>query len=214
MVDYQLVAFEAYSEDICHFTLAPMASPIVYQAGQYIEAKINDKTWLALSIANAPREDNQLHFTLRHNAQNPLAEQLLILLKKQKKLSLKGPLGRCTLKAVPKDTKLLLLAGGTGLTPIQAIMEEAISLKRTDNLKLYWGISHPDDQYLKDIAIPHTVTRSHGNQDLIHEVLAKDYPSLEGIYVIASGPYQMVKRAKALFLQQGLLPECFLSDMD
>lgn len=197
-----------------------------FQAGHYVEL-LDDA--LPLSIANRPHPSGQLTFYVRNTQEQPRMQQFLHKLQTQPRVLLRGPLGKSLL---PSElvSPCLFLAGGTGLAPIQALLEEAFHRQSTVPLRLYWGIRQPEDLYARDQLIlwkkqhPHfdfTVVLSNpkeypqwqGATGLVHEYLAKEYPSFASYRVFASGPYPMVQRAYTLFTAQGLSPHHFLSDM-
>jgi CDP-4-dehydro-6-deoxyglucose reductase, E3 len=229
-IPYQLSYLETKTPDITLFSLIPKEKKkIVYQAGQYVEAKLTEDSWIPLSIANAPRQDGLLKFQIRHNDAHPLAKVLFQTLLKQETLFLKGPYGNCTLDKVPADTPLLLLAGGTGFAPLCALLEEALKRGTLRKLHLFWGISHLHDAYAEkqlndwqkqaphftfDLVLsnPEFYQDWSGKTGWVHEHLAKEYPSLKEHCVFVSGPFPMVERAFALFTKQGLKPNHFFSD--
>ncbi len=228
---YQLSYLEIKTPDITLFTLAPKENKkIIYQAGQYVEAKLTEDIWIPLSIANAPREDGLLQFQIRHNAAHPLAKVLVQALLNQEIMTIKGPYGNCTLESAPSSMPLLFLAGGTGLAPLHALLEEALKSRAKRKIHLFWGINHPRDAYAQkqlltwqehfphftfDLVLlnPEIYQDWSGKSGWVHESLAKQYPSLKEYCVFVSGPYKMVELAFALFTEQGLKPNNFFSDI-
>ena len=101
----------ALTGDIMLLVFIPQSSSrIHYQAGQYVEALFDDGMVLPLSIANSENTEGKLEFHLRHNAQHLLASQFLKSLQNNKLVTLRGPLGNCTLTHAHVAQNIILLA--------------------------------------------------------------------------------------------------------
>ncbi len=137
-------------------------------------------------------------------------------------LSISGPYGECTWQA---DAPALLLATGTGIAPIKALIEEALDGDAPHRLSLYWGGRTEDDLYLHDhfaalarrdarlrfvpvLSRPHAGWR--GARGFVQHTAAADHPNLRAMRVYACGNATMVNAARALFVaRQGLTADTF-----
>lgn len=217
-----------YTKDISLISLAPVHRPLHYTAGQYVEVVLASKQTLPLSIANKPCKDGHLEFHIRHDKNHALAQEFIDSVTQNKEIHLVGPKGDSTLDKADKVNQILLVAGGTGFAPINALLEEATPLSKI--IHLYWGVRRPEDAYkenfLKKYQLDHkyfsyTIVLSEPDQypnwpgaiGLVHEYVAKRHSSFQDCCVFASGPYSMLKQAQVIFSQQGLLQKNFISDL-
>jgi NAD(P)H-flavin reductase/hemoglobin-like flavoprotein len=123
--DAEIVGHERRAADISVLTLRP-DHHVPYRAGQSIavESHLRPKVWRFLSPANAPRRDGTIEFHVRAIPGGQLSPALVYQACKGDVLRLGTPVGtRLTVQAGP-GPDLLLLAGGTGMAPMKAIIEE------------------------------------------------------------------------------------------
>ncbi len=229
---YLCQQLQPITHDISLLTLRPGDTPgITYIPGQYVEALFNDGVVLPLSIANIPKPDGELEFHIRHNKAHPFAQEFLAFVEKEKKIRLRGPFGKSTLACALDAPKIVFVAGGTGFTPIKALLEEALCHKKIKAIiELYWGIRHPQDAYKLSLlqeweqrfdhfsfdmvlSEPERFPQWAGKTGLVHEYVAQRYLRFDKEIIFASGPFSMIKAAFSLFDQHGLGKKQFISDM-
>lgn len=203
---------------------------LYFKAGQYVEALLRNGQRLLLSIANAPQRNGELVFHLRHNAKHPVAECWLNEVKQSGTLTLQGPFGHNTLAHLRADFNVIFLAGGTGFAPIRSLLAALSEQKTNLNLRLFWGISHPEDAYdlpfLDHVKTTITNFESHlilsnpiyfsgwnGSIGWAHDYCLQLTKTWQKTLVYASGPFEMIQAAFQKFTQKGLPASCFLSDM-
>ncbi len=146
----RVVGHQQRTPEIAVVTVEP-EQPFPFHAGQYatIQTARWPRIWRSYSIANAPRPDNLLTFhvrvvpggwvstTLAH--QTGIGDQVL----------LGPPRGQMTLPT-PRPDRLLLLAGGTGLAPVKAIIEETLRSSQNPDITLIHGVRRQRDLYDDD----------------------------------------------------------------
>lgn len=203
---------------------------LYFEAGQYVEALLRNGQRLPLSIANAPQRNGELVFHLRHNSNHSLAEYWLNEVKQSGKLTLQGPFGHNTLARLRPDFDVIFLAGGTGFAPIRSLLAALSEQKTNLNLRLFWGISRPEDAYdlsfLDHVKTTITNFESHlilsdpiyfsgwnGSTGWAHDYCLQFTKTWERTLVYASGPFEMIQAAFQSFTQKGLPASHFLSDM-
>jgi NAD(P)H-flavin reductase/hemoglobin-like flavoprotein len=143
----EVVTHERRSRDIAVFTCRPL-QPLEYRAGQYvsIECKYQPRLWRVYSIANAPRKDNLLEFHVRALGAGWVSSALVRRLQPGDMIRLAAPMGSMTLD--PQSTRdTVCVAGGTGLAPIKALVEEMTRYNRTRWVHVFFGAKHRDDLY-------------------------------------------------------------------
>jgi Na+-transporting NADH:ubiquinone oxidoreductase subunit NqrF len=127
----EVVSHERRGTDIAVFTCRPM-QPLPYQAGQYVsvECRYQPRLWRVYSMANAPREDGLMEFHVRAVGNGWVSSALVRRVKAGDMIRLAAPMGSLTLGR--KSTRdIVCIAGGTGLAPIKALVEELTRYNRT-----------------------------------------------------------------------------------
>ncbi|MGV9264194.1 globin domain-containing protein [Kitasatospora sp. NPDC003701] len=122
--------------------------PYPYRAGQYgtVEHPRLPHTWRQYSMGCAPRADNELEFHVRRTGPGGVSEALVEHTAVGDPLRLGPPRG--TLLPEDGSRDLLLVAGGTGLAPMKAIVEElAAHRPRGRTVHLFVGARAAADLY-------------------------------------------------------------------
>jgi NAD(P)H-flavin reductase/hemoglobin-like flavoprotein len=148
----EVVKHERRSADIAVFTCVPMEQ-LEYRAGQYvsIECGYESRLWRVYSVANAPRPDNSMDFQVRALRSGWVSGALVRRLKVGDMVKLAAPMGSMTLDAT-STRDVVCVAGGTGLAPIKALVEELTRYNRTRWVHLFFGARNRDDLYdLEDL---------------------------------------------------------------
>lgn len=121
----EVVSHERRAPDIAVLTLAP-DHPLRYLPGQAmaVESPLRPRMWRYYTPANAPREDGTIDLHVRAVPGGPVSGALVLATRVGDTLRLGAPIGdRLTLDARQRRN-LLLIAGGTGLAPFKALIEQ------------------------------------------------------------------------------------------
>jgi NAD(P)H-flavin reductase/hemoglobin-like flavoprotein len=143
----EVLTHERRARDIAVFTCKPM-DRMEYVAGQYvsIECKYQPRLWRVYSMANAPRDDGILTFHIRAIGAGWVSSALVRRLKPGDMIRLASPMGSMTLDR--KSTRdIVCVAGGTGLAPLKALIEELTRYNRTRWVHLFYGARNREDLY-------------------------------------------------------------------
>jgi len=143
----EVLSHERRSRDIAVFTCKPM-QPLEFRAGQYIslECKYQPRLWRVYSMANAPNSDGTMEFHVRALGAGWVSSALVRRLKVGDMIRLAAPMGSMTLDR--RSTKdIVCVAGGTGLAPIKALIEELTRYNRTRWVHVFFGARDRDDLY-------------------------------------------------------------------
>lgn len=223
MTKYKISEINQLAPDIINFILLPDVEKITYHAGQYIEILCPDGNWLPFSIANAPVKNGKKELIIRQSNDEPSLKKLLASVKIGAELNVRGPFGDSVYSEKNKE-KVLLLAGGTGVAPIKAILE---SVDRAE-FHLYWGVRHSREFYLDkqithwlDAGVLKTFTpvvsgdekNWSGLRGWVHEHVVAHHPDLRNVKIYASGPMAMIKSAVDLYPEYGHDISMLYSDM-
>ncbi|MDP6393709.1 MAG: CDP-6-deoxy-delta-3,4-glucoseen reductase [Arenicellales bacterium] len=198
----------------------PEGKALEYLAGQYIDILLRDGRRRSFSIANRPQVGNNLELHVRLVPNGRFTGHVFNGLKERELLRFQGPFGTFFLR--PESTgPAILMAGGTGLAPIKAILEEAFHQGIDRMFHLFWGARAKRDLYLHDQLL--NLARDHANlryvpvlsepvagddwqgeSGWVHEVVLKQFPDLGDLEVYASGPPPMIEATRTAFALNGL----------
>jgi NAD(P)H-flavin reductase/hemoglobin-like flavoprotein len=143
----EVISHERRGADIAVFTCQPL-QPLRFRAGQYVsmECSYQPRLWRTYSMANAPREDGTLEFHVRAVGAGWVSSALVRRLKVGDMIRLAAPMGHMTLD--PQSRRdIVCIAGGTGLAPVKALIDELARYNRTRWVHLFRGVRNRDDLY-------------------------------------------------------------------
>ncbi|HEY3008056.1 MAG TPA: globin domain-containing protein [Micromonosporaceae bacterium] len=144
----EVLTHERRSRDIAVFTCRPLA-PIEYRAGQYVSVecpRYQPRLWRVYSMANAPRTDNTMEFHVRALGAGWVSSALVRRTRPGDMIRLAAPMGEMTLDR-ESTRDIVCIAGGTGLAPIKAIVEELTRYNRTRWVHVFFGAKDREDLY-------------------------------------------------------------------
>lgn len=142
------------SADVLRVGLAPVTPGecfCEFSPGQYIELWQPGAAYLSrsYSIANAPHGDGSLELHIRRVEGGRFTDWAFTEMKVGNQLQARGPLGSFTMRSAP-DVPLLFIAGGTGLAPVLALLEQQANFAPGRDLVLVWGMRRASDFYALD----------------------------------------------------------------
>ena len=183
-------------------------------AGQFMEISFTGFPPRSYSIASAPHE-NILEFHIRNNHRSGANQYAVTTLKTGDSLTLRGPFGKATL--TPKDiasgtSALVLVAGGMGISPIKAIIDDVLHQGHGGRVTLYWGGKTAADLYIasrfqdlaaKNPAFHYVPVIEDQGGGLVHDATLQGEGDFTGKLVYLSGPPGMIDVLLPLLLQHG-----------
>ncbi|MDA8115060.1 MAG: FAD-binding oxidoreductase [Acidithiobacillus sp.] len=125
-----------------------------YRAGQYARISVpgHPEQWRSYSIATPPTEQGELVFHIRELPGGAFSQWLFQSAQIGDELQLTGAQGEFFLRQ-NSGRNLLCIAAGTGLAPIEAIIQESLSLGWKLPIHLFYGAKKRDDFYhLEELA--------------------------------------------------------------
>jgi NAD(P)H-flavin reductase/hemoglobin-like flavoprotein len=167
----EVVGHQRRAADLAVLTVRP-DQPLDYQPGQYVTVQSArwPREWRNYSIANAPRPDGTLTMHVRAVPGGLVSAALVHHTAPGDTLLLGAAKGTMTVPR-PGGRDLLCIAGGTGLAPIKAIIEQAAAAGRPA-ITLLFGARTAEGLYdLRDL-----------------ELLAASCPSFELVPVVSAEP--------------------------
>ncbi|ALE76726.1 flavohemoprotein [Pseudonocardia sp. EC080625-04] len=149
---------------------------VPYQAGQYVsvETPHRPRLWRYLSPANAPRHDGTIEFHVRAVENGWVSRAIVAHSQIGETWRIGPPMGRM---AVPQNTEreLLMVAGGTGVAPMKALLDEVRQRPRPPRTQVFVGGRTWDDLY--DFTSLRKLSYSFPWLDVIPVVEHEDEPS-------------------------------------
>lgn len=172
---------------------------VTYQAGQYLQLRTSNFQNF-FSIANAPLGSNTYELHVKHDSEKKSSQDLLAHLEKQAGLEISLPHGHCYLDNFAPDRDFVFIAGGTGIAPIKAIIEQMLFNQDRRNFELYWTASDKCDFYMKNMLharrenVPNfrVLEFFSGSSGLIDNLLRNHKHKLQDLQFMLSGPFDMV----------------------
>lgn len=203
-------------DDISLLTLA-VPVDFRWQAGDYVWLGADDAHLKPFSIASAPGSD-----TLDiHIAHTEAIMPWLTQVDAESMLRLRGPVAQYHWPV--GDDAVLLMAGGTGITPFLPMLSQLAQGAGAWSITLYWGVRRPDLLYVADwldaLAASYSGFRWQavvseagadwsGLRGLLPEVLAQQLNALPAsTQLLCCGPWPMQQAVKQWALSLGLTPE-------
>jgi NAD(P)H-flavin reductase/hemoglobin-like flavoprotein len=209
----EIVSYELRSPGVGVLRLRP-SQPLPYEAGQYVPVQVTrwPRVWRPYSIANAPRATGLLELHVRTVPGGLVSNTLVHHSAIGDCVLLGAAAGAMTL--ADSDRDLLCVAGGTGLAPIKAIIEQALSIPaawRQRRITLFVGARQHFDLYdLEDLQLLESACPSlrvlpvlsdepgyGGLQGILPDVIG-GHGLFENTEAYICGPDAMVRQTSAL----------------
>lgn len=152
------------------------SAPVPYRAGQYVsvETPHRARLWRYLSPANAPREDGLIEFHIRAIAGGWVSRAIVAHTHVGDTWRIGPPMGRMGVDA-QSGRGLLMVAGGTGVAPMKALLEDLAQRKAPPRTQMFVGGRTWDDLY--DFSAIRKLSYSNTWLDVIPVVEADDVDS-------------------------------------
>ena len=191
-----VTSIEIY-ENLAQIVLAP--GNISYMPGQFFMLSIPGWGEAPFTPTNFP-DTKSIEFLIRRTG--TLTEKIQTL-KKNDKLTLRGPYGKSFPIDKMKGKNIALVAGGCGLAPIKGLLEYLIKNSNDfANIQLFYGVNSPKEiSYKKDllsmkkkieliIAVANPDAHYHGNVGFVDKFITKN-TILKNTVAILCGPPPM-----------------------
>ena len=142
-----VVHHERATSDIALLALRPH-QPYPYRPGQYLSLSTQRRArlWRTYSIANAPRPDNILQLQIRAVPGGSVSNALVCHTAVGDIVHIGPSMGDLGVDA-DSDRGLVFVAGGTGLAPCKAMIEDLASWNSDRETFLFYGTRQIDDLY-------------------------------------------------------------------
>ena len=200
-----------------------------HRPGQHVDVRLTAEDGYqaerSYSIASAPQEVRRLALTVERIEGGEVSPYLVDQLTVGDKLELRGPIGGYFVWEAHKFGPLLLIAGGSGVVPLMAMIRHRAALKSAIPTRLLYSSRSYDDVIYRDelarlledgtqLQVSYTLTRAQPpgwtgyrrriDADVLREVA---WPPDEHPLVFICGPTPFVESAAANLVALGYEPE-------
>lgn len=208
------------TDSILQVILAPNHY-IDYFAGQYLQILVGDDA-MCYSIANAPLGSKKYEIHIRHHRDNAHNQALLAEIKNTGSLNLRVPLGQCHVNSLSLEKPILFIAGGTGFSPIKAMIEQLLAAGSPPPIELYWAARSQSDLYM-DEKVVHWQTHLPNFRyfhhlfeiekfDLVPRLLEQHPNDLKNWQIVIAGAFDMAHDIRDHLLPHGAKKDHLFSD--
>ena len=216
----QVISHERRTSDIAVLQVRP-DHPYPYEPGQYasVESLHVPRVWRPYSMANAPRRDRLLELHVRVVGAGWVSGALVHKTRVGDLLKLGPPVGSMVLDR-SSNRDIVCVAGGTGLAPMKALVDELRRWNSTRKVHLFFGVRRVEDLYdlpaLQELAARHpwltVVPAVSGDLDYPGErgnlpAVVTQHGTWHTHDVYASGSPEMIRATVACFRELRVPPE-------
>lgn len=206
-----LASLEDAGPDVRRLTIS-LDQPLSFNPGQYVLLDVPGGEQRPYSLASSPADGRRIELHVKRSPHGRCSDGWVFKdLAAGDAVSLSGPYGRFSFRPA-RDEPILLLAGGTGLAPMKAMLTHMTEIERPRRVVLYHGVPTRADLYehdwLERLAAEHdwftyrpALSREewHGRTGRVPARLAEDYPRASGhVAYICGGPEFVTETMKAL----------------
>lgn len=195
--------------------LTPRAERLRYMAGQWLEITIEGESRM-VPAASCPCEERRIEVHLLCDRGGRLESRIRAGLKPGDDVRVRGPFGDFVLDDT-SSRPLLLLASGSGFSPIKSVLQHALSLDHAPSITLY-RIAGADGFYQENLVKSYAAAldqlryfpchADQGTRAAIADCLAR-IENLSAYDVYAAGPGPFLAEARQACAAAGLPDDCW-----
>jgi len=225
----RVTLIEHLTHDVIEMRLKlPVTERLQFLAGQYLDFLLKDGRRRSFSIANTPHNDNYIELHIRHVQDGRFTGRVFDEIQEKDILRIEGPKGSFYIRE-ESHRPSIMMAGGTGIAPIKAMVEYSLATDLKKPIHIYWGAESLRDLYMHDTLIklanenehiqytpvlnkPRSEDNWNGRTGYVHLSVMEDYPDLSEYDLYGSGPPVMVYAGRDSFPENGLDLKNYYSD--
>ncbi|OLR91207.1 flavohemoprotein [Actinokineospora bangkokensis] len=216
----EVVDHERIGWDLAVVRVLP-SEPLPHRAGQYVSVEVpqRPRLWRSLSPASAPGADGVLEFHVRAVEGGWVSRSIVAHAQLGDQWRVGAPMGHLTVDRT-SDRDVLMVAGGTGIAPMRAIVEDLAQWGQNPRVHLFNGGRVREDLYdlphLRNIAatnpwltvipvVEHAPDEEGAEHGTLAQAIAR-YGSWDDCDILVAGSPAMIKATVAT-LRRGGAPE-------
>jgi len=199
----------------------PVAEPLDFKPGQYLDIMLPQGRRRSFSIASPPHDSRPLELHVRRAPGGEFSSRIF-----EERgiegalLTLEGPLGHFIYRE--SSAPMLLIGGGTGLAPLKSIVRHVVERGLSRQIALYWGVRGERDLYAQrdlEALMRHDGARLRyfpvlsepaaswsGLKGYVHQAVLACAEPLAAYDIYASGPPAMIEAIRREFPLHGADP--------
>lgn len=213
--------------DIYRVILDGAERPMRYREGQFLSLQLPCGSLRSYSLAQPYKPDGQLELHVRLRPGGRMASWLPTL-NPGDAVKLHGPFGACVWDADGVTDSIIMLATGTGIAPLHAILHTVLAVDDASPVTMYWGARTLDEIYmlaeLQQLAqqssrftfipvLSRPLPKWAGERGYVQHIAASRHPDLRYSKVYACGSDAMISEARELLGRDcGLSLDRFFAD--
>jgi ferredoxin-NADP reductase len=200
-----------------------------HRAGQHVDVRLTAEDGYqaerSYSIASAPEERGGLTITVERLDDGEVSPYLVDELRVGDKLEIRGPIGGYFVWEAEQGGPLLLVAGGSGIVPLMAVLRHRKAVRSTIPTRLLYSSRSYEEVIFREeldqlsdsdetLAIYHTLTRTHpvdwtGYQRRIDREMLGEvaWPSAQRPLAYVCGPTPLVESVASELVMLGHEPD-------
>lgn len=133
------------AKNVFFYTLDLLEPAVIeFKAGQFLNIKINEKTWKPYSICSKPSTKNKIEFVVDISPGGE-GSAFFEKLETGQEILGSGPFGTFTIGESSCDP--VFIATGSGIAPIRAMINDMIDRKDKRKITLFFGVRYTEDVY-------------------------------------------------------------------
>ncbi|MFV1984486.1 MAG: CDP-6-deoxy-delta-3,4-glucoseen reductase [Thiohalomonadales bacterium] len=225
----RVILIEHLTHDVIEMRLKlPVTERLQFLAGQYIDFLLKDGRRRSFSIANTPHNDEFIELHIRHIQDGQFTGRVFDEIHEKDILRIEGPKGSFYIREASHRPSIMM-AGGTGIAPIKAMVEYSLAANLKNPIHIYWGAESLRDLYMHEVLLKLATKYEHiqytpvlnnpvpednwkGRTGYVHLSVMDDYPDLSEYDLYGSGPPVMVYAGRDSFPENGLDLKNYYSD--
>ncbi len=205
----------------------PPVETLNFLPGQYIDVLLPGGQRRSFSLANSPA-DAILEIHVGMVPGGRFSENVFSHMQTGASLEIQGPLGSFFLREATSQA-ILMVAGGTGFAPCQAMLRQLFASHSPRRVTLYWGTrskaelyalsqvedwvrQQPEFRFVPVLSEPQAQEQWTGRRGRVHAALLADYADFSHLDVYLAGPPAMVRDTRQSLLLKGADPAHIFSD--
>ncbi|WP_199908099.1 2Fe-2S iron-sulfur cluster-binding protein [Celeribacter baekdonensis] len=212
----QVVSVDQVCGNITRLRLSPVGGMPAFLPGQYVDVVTQSGATRSFSIASAP-DEAVIELHIRTIPGGMFTAGIIPALKCGETVALHGPHGLFRLR--PDDFRpLVLVATGTGIAPLRAMLAALRADPDCPPVALYWGMREQSELYLadeiatlgaglEDFTFVPVLSRAaegwSGRRGYVQDAVIEDLPDLSEHALYLCGSPAMIAAARGRFLEVG-----------
>src|SRR5437763_14877878 len=228
---WQIATVTALRPETAHVKTITLALPAwrPHRAGQHYDVRLTApdgyQAQRSYSVASAPEQAGAIELTVERLDEGEVSPYLHDVLVVGDQLEVRGPIGGYFVWEAGMDGPLLLIAGGSGIVPLMAMLRHRAAVGSRIPTRLLYSARTPEDVIyraeLEQLAaagtgldVIHTLTRAQPagwtgyarriDAEMLREVAA---PLGAAVQALICGPTLFVEAAATGLVQLGVVPE-------